>query len=118
MGRQTDDELNKVSLANSLDVDYRGKTKDVKCLTCKNGCQSFEFIINGNCENYKERITLNEINREIRIQNINIRKLCKDNNLKYYIMVDMLKNKIVLSYKYYIALENRIFEKEEYLKYY
>lgn len=103
-----------VDKANSLDTDYRGKCKDLICLSCKNGCISFEFVLNGKCEHYVQRMSLNELNEEIRVQNINIRRLCKDYGLKYGVMQDMLKNKIALSFKYYHILEMRIMENSEY----
>lgn len=106
-----------VQLANGLNTDYTGHIKDTQCLSCKHGCISFEFILNGECNNYEHRISLKEIKDEIREQNINIRKLCKDNNLKYWVMMDMLRNKLALSFRYYSALEDRIFEKDEYIKY-
>lgn len=106
-----------VEKANQLNMDYTGKCKHAECLTCKHGCMDFEYILNGKCTHYSKRMTLREINREIRVQNINLQKLCKTHNLKYGKMKDMLNNKLALSYKYYIALENRIFEVELYNEY-
>lgn len=108
---------NVVEKANSIDTDYRGKTKHVQCLSCKHGCPDFEFVLTGNCTHYEHRMSLKEINEEIRFQGINLRKLCKNYNLKYYIMQDMLKNKLVLSFKYYHILELAINENLEYNKY-
>jgi len=103
---------------NSLNTDYRGKTKHLQCLSCKNGCIDLEFEMNnGTCVNYVNRMSLNEIKREIRVQNINLRKLCKDYNLKYSMLKEMLNNKLALSYKYYCVLEMRINEKDEYVEY-
>ena len=42
-----------VDKANSIDTDYRGKVKNIQCLSCKNGCVDFEFTLNGNCKNYE-----------------------------------------------------------------
>jgi len=103
--------------ANQLNMDYTGRCKNNKCLTCKHGCIDFEYILNGHCEHYSKRMTLNEIVREIKVQNINLRKLCADNGLKFGKMKEMLSNKLALSYRYYFALEKRILEVEEYVKY-
>lgn len=106
-----------VEKANLIDTDYRGKVKDLICLSCKNGCISFEFVLNGKCEHYVNRMSLNEIKDEIQRQNINIRRLCKGYGLKYGVMQDMLKNKLALSFKYYHILEMRIVEDESMQKY-
>jgi len=108
---------NVVEKANSIDMDYRGKTKQIQCLSCAMGCVDFEFTLIGSCTHYKHRMSLKEINDEIRFQGINLRKLCKNYNLKFYIMQDMLKNKLVLSFKYYHILELTINENMEYNKY-
>ena len=103
-----------VEKANSLDTDYRGKIKNIQCLSCQYSCKDVEFTLNGGCKNYKHRMSLSEINEEIKIQSINIRRLCKEYGLKYNIMQDMLKNKLALSFKYYHIIEMRIMEKNEY----
>ena len=106
-----------VGKANSLNTDYRDKTTDIQCLTCKYGCISFEFLLNGKCNNYSKRMSLRVILEELEFQNVNIRKLCDKNGLNYNNMMKMLNNKIALSYRYYSVLERRIMEKEEYLQY-
>lgn len=103
--------------SNNINTDYRGKIKNIQCISCAMGCVDFEFTLNGSCQHYKHRMSLNEINEEIRIQNINIRRLCKEFGLKYNIMQDMLKNKLALSFKYYHILEMRIMEDAEYNTY-
>ena len=104
-----------VEKANSLDTDYRGKAKHICCLSCRMGCIDLEFNLNnGVCEHYSHRLSLDELKSELQKQNVNLRKLCKDNNLKYGIMKDMLRNRLALSYKYYLILEMRIMEKSEY----
>jgi hypothetical protein len=105
-----------VDKANSLNTDYREKTTDIQCLTCKYGCISFEFLLNGRCNNYSKRMSLRVIWDEIRGQNIHLRKLCNKNGLSYNTMMKMLNNKLALSYRYYFALEQRIMEKNEYIR--
>jgi len=106
-----------VEKCNAIDFDFSGKVKHEQCLSCRNSCVDMEFNVTGTCIHYKKRMSLREINRETKEQNINIRKLCKKCNLKYYKMKDMLQNKMIMKFKYYIALENRILEREEYAKY-
>lgn len=106
-----------VDKANALNTDYREKTTDIQCLTCKYGCISFEFLLNGKCNNYSKRMSLRVIWEQIREQNIHLLKLCDKNGLSYNTMMKMLNNKIALSFRYYSALERRILEKDEYLHY-
>lgn len=111
----TKDIIQIVEKANSLNTDYRGKAKHICCLSCRMGCIDLEFSLNnGVCEHYSHRLSLDEINKEIRWQNIDVKRICKENNLKYGIMKDMLRNRIAISYKYYLILEMRIMEKREY----
>lgn len=107
----------RVKVANDINTDYTNKVKHIQCLTCRMGCVDFEFALTGKCIHYEKRLSLREIDIEIKIQNINIKRLCVENNLKYHIMKDMLNNKLALSYKYYYVLEKRIMEKEIYLEY-
>lgn len=106
-----------VGKANSLNTDYRDKTTDIQCLTCKYGCISFEFLLNGKCNNYSKRMSLRVILDEIREQNINVKKMCTKHGLSYNTMMQMLNNKLALSYKYYFVLEQRIMEKNEYIRF-
>lgn len=85
------------------------------CFSCKHDCKR-KININ-ECVNYARAIDLHEYNQMIKNQNTNIRRLCKENNLKYHIMLSMLKGKQVFKYKYREILERRLFEKEEYLPY-
>lgn len=100
-----------VEKCNAIDFSFTGKVKHIQCLTCANACSDLEYNLTGTCNNYKKRMSLREIKEEIKNQNINVRKLCKKNNLKYFKMLDMLKNKMIMKFKYYKALENRILEK-------
>lgn len=85
------------------------------CMSCKNDCKRIAKI--KECENYVKAMTLSEYNKEIRVQNINIKRLCKEHGLKYYMMKKMLNGKELFKYKYRKILEDRIFEKLEYLPY-
>lgn len=85
------------------------------CLSCMNDCR--RYTCNTPCENYVKAIPIDELNEIIRYQNVNLRRFCKDNNLKLYILQDMLKGKIPPIYKYLKLLSDRLMEKEEYLPY-
>ena len=85
------------------------------CLCCENDCKSKTYM--EECQNYVEAISLNDINEMIKDQNTNIRRLCKENNLKYHIMTDMLKGKRVMKFKYRYFLEQILLEKEEFIPY-
>ncbi len=85
------------------------------CISCKHDCKR-KININ-ECVNYTKAITLDEYRKMIREQNANIRRLCKENNLKYYIMSKMLKGKTPMKFKYATILDEHLFEKEEYLPY-
>lgn len=100
-----------VEKCNAIDFDFTGKVKHIQCLTCRNACPDLEFNLTGTCNDYKKRMSLKEINRAIKKHGINIKRLCKENNLKYFKMKDMLKNKMIMKFKYYKPLEERICEK-------
>lgn len=102
---------------NNQKIDHSSKVQHAKCLTCKHGCVDFEYNVKGCCNNYSPRMTLNKINYEITMQKINLHKLCKKYNLHYYTLQSILHNKMVMTFKYYFALEQRILEKDEWLEY-
>ena len=86
-----------------------------KCMTCIHDCKVHEDI--KTCVNHVEMISLDEINEMVREQNVNIRRFCKDNDLKYYILMDMLKGKKNFKYKYYYLVIDRLKERSDYLPY-
>ena len=85
------------------------------CLTCINDCKLKKNI--KECINFKKGFSTFEYWELIKDQNINLRKLCDKKGLKLNMMLDMLNDKKHLTYKYRYFLDDRIFEKEEYLKY-
>lgn len=100
-----------VEKCNAIDFGFTGKVKHIQCLKCRNACPDLEFNLTGACIHYKERMSLREINEQIRKQNINVKRLCSEFNLKYFKMKDMLNNKMIMKFKYYKPLEKRICEK-------
>jgi len=106
-----------VDKCNLINTDYTGKIKNKQCLVCRNGCPDMQFKLTGECNNFNPRMTLRELNREISIQNVNLRKLCKKHGLKYGKLKDMLSNRRALLYDYYTILENRLNEKYEFIEY-
>lgn len=85
------------------------------CLSCEFDCK--RRTNTNECVNYSKAIDLDEYREIIRELNVNIRRLCKENNLKYHIMLAMLKGKQVFKFKYRKILESHIYEKECYLPY-
>ena len=85
------------------------------CMSCAFDCKRSRDI--NECENYSEMISIKELNKMIREQNVNLKRLCKSNNLKYYMMINYLKCKFPMKYKYYKILFDRLHEREEYEQY-
>ena len=106
-----------VEKCNSINMDNVERIVNPQCLSCRQCCPDFQLQVTGKCENYSRRMTLKEINREIKKQKINIKRLCNDYGLSRNLMYEMLKNKRVFKYSYYIALEERIMESEDYIPY-
>ncbi len=106
-----------VEKCNSIDTDYTYKVKNKQCLVCRNGCPDMSFKITGSCGHFKSRMTLKELNREIKTQGVNVSRLCDKHGLSRNIMYEALGNKRALPYDYYYALEVRLNEKSEYLNY-
>lgn len=89
-----------------------------KCLTCINDCKNFKAN-DEQCENYKLGKSMSEYLSLIREENINIKRLCRENKfgkqLDSKLMWDMLKGKIYMLYKYRMILEERLYESDEWL---
>lgn len=109
---------NIVEECNKIDFNNTQRVINEQCLHCRNCCPDFEFKVKGKCDNFSARMTLKEINREIKKQNINIKKLCDDYNLSRNLMYAMLKNKRIFKFSYYVAIEERILESDEYIPYF
>lgn len=82
-----------------------------KCKDCKFGCLG-EF--DGNeCLNKTVDYTLNEIIHLLNEDKVDLMLFAEKSGLKFDILMDMLKGKLVLSYKYYTCLLNRVTESED-----
>lgn len=86
-----------------------------RCHNCMMDCK--KKFDESKCENYKKGYNRFEYMKMIKEQNLNKRKFCNEYNLKLTYLNKMLEGKIELKYKYRIALNNRLFEKTEYLPY-
>jgi len=65
-----------------------------------------------NCDNYKESIELNELVLMMKEQNINIESFCEKYKVKKEYFMEMIKGKMLMSYKYYIAICTRLHVEE------
>jgi hypothetical protein len=85
------------------------------CKTCQNDCKN-HIKDNNSCEHYVKGRSMSEYLQLIREENINIKRLCKENRfgkqLDSKLMWKMLKGKIDMLYKYRIILENHLYEDE------
>ena len=84
------------------------------CESCVNDCLQHEII--GKCPHYKLGFTIDEYKQMIREENLNLRKFCDKNRISMNHLLNMLNDKEPLCYKYRVLLNNRLAEKEEYLK--
>ena len=84
------------------------------CAICVNDCKEQG---KQRCVNFRKSVSNRDYWKQIRQQNVNLKKICKKNSLKYGKMLDMLNGKIDFKYKYHVALENRLYEKELYIPY-
>jgi hypothetical protein len=84
------------------------------CESCENDCLQLET--NGKCEYFKLGFTMQEYWQMIREENMNIRKFCDKNRISMNHLLDMLNDKMPMCYKYRTLLNERLAEKEEYVK--
>lgn len=85
------------------------------CYACSHDCVQVEPKTN--CEHFKKGFTRQEYLTWIREDNVNLKKLCDKNGLSYNVLMRMLKGSLHFKYSYRVALNGRLFEKEEYLPY-
>ena len=83
------------------------------CATCcyNSNCPHIENMNEidvTSCDNYKETIELNDLILMMKEQNINIDSFCEKFKVKKEYFMEMIKGKMLLSYKYYIALCTRL----------
>lgn len=93
---------------------------DDSCLTCMNKCKN-KYVGTNICSNRIEAPTefkLEELNKEIRLQNVNLKRLCskgykignKIYKLNYKLLRKMIEGKSEFEYKYWTILNSRLEE--------
>jgi len=88
------------------------KIKNPNCINCQFDCPDF---VSGDCENYKVGRNINEYVEIIRNENVNLHRLCDKFSLKHSVLIESLKNKRRLNFKYRSALENYLYESNEWI---
>lgn len=86
------------------------------CDICIHNCKQNK----NECDNYEPMVDkeeLEELNYEIRRQNLNIKRFCKKENLKLFVLKDMINGKIPFTYKYLYKINLRLNEKDEWIRY-
>lgn len=102
----------------ALDILY-GKLPYL-CRSCCFNCdcpQSIMINDTDNCNNYKVAYELNEIIEMLKEQNVNLQRLSEDYGLKIKYLRKMLKGEVLISWKYYSVIMDRLLEKNEFLEY-
>ncbi|GCD10417.1 hypothetical protein [Clostridium tagluense] len=95
----------------------------LKCQSCRfnSNCTEMESEkhIADSCINYKNEIKLNDLIEMIKVQNINLQSFADEYGLKVEFLRQMLKGKILMPYKYYVAIGKRLHlsEFDEFHKY-
>jgi len=89
--------------------------KSTMCDTCLYDCVL--MCEDNKCQNYVLAPTTEEYWEIIHELNTNLRRICKDNNLNFKVMMDMLSNKQRFIYKYHRVLIDNLYESEENQKY-
>lgn len=77
------------------------------CIECINDCKNQKSDTEV-CENRVQGESLNELIDLIKEENINLVRFCEDYNLKLEYLLKMLKGDMILSYKYYICIQDRL----------
>jgi hypothetical protein len=83
------------------------KNTDQECVDCMYDCKN-EIEPNKDCINKKVRMELNEIITLLKEENVNMKKLCDSYGLKLYILIEMLRGNLILNFKYYTAILDRL----------
>lgn len=69
------------------------------------------------CNNYERAIELNELIKMLNKLNVNLDSFCKKYNLKKEFLIQMLKGKMLIKYRYYIAILHRVHIIDEFSEY-
>lgn len=85
------------------------------CYLCQFDCVSSDDM--SKCQNFKKGYAADEYAKLLSKNNVNLKRLCNKHNLKLNYMYDMLNNRIHLVYKYRVALDSALFERQEYEEY-
>jgi hypothetical protein len=83
------------------------KDTNEQCRDCMYDCKN-EIQVNMHCINKKDRLNVNELNRLLKEENVNLQKFCEDYNLKLYILIEMLRGNQDLKFKYYTCIMDRL----------
>lgn len=86
------------------------------CYNCRMDCKKKEEITQ--CKNFEKGLSSKEYWKLIKQENINLKRLCNDNQLSLNTIYKMLNNKMHWTYKYRYFLEKRLFINEQYEEYY
>ena len=85
------------------------------CFACIHDCKESEPI--QMCDNFVKGYTRKEYLQMCNEDNVDLKKLCTKKRLSYNFMMKMLNGVMHLKYKYRMALNDRLGEREEYLPY-
>ena len=86
------------------------------CFTCMHSCKEIAEL--DSCQHYKQTLTRFEYLQSIKELGINVKKLCNQYGVSYNIMMNMLHGRQLFTYKYCVILNSRIYELDQYVKYY
>ena len=78
------------------------------CSSCCNDCKGIIRDDTCDCINYVRAIETNDLIDKLKYYNVDLDRFCKDYNLKKEFLMEMLKGRMYLKYKYYICLCKRL----------
>lgn len=85
-----------------------------QCRSCcfNANCTEIDKNTSGNCVNYKEAIALNDLIEMMKKSNMDIDSFCVKYGLKKEFFIQMAKGKMLMNYRYYVALCTRLHVEE------
>lgn len=86
------------------------------CIGCKHDCKNLVSDVD-DCPNREMKYELNHLIDLLNEENVNLKRFVKDYNLKLNILLDILKGKRIMSYKYETCIAHRTRLSDEYEKY-
>lgn len=87
------------------------------CSSCCNDCKGMIKDDTCDCINYVRAIETNDLIDKLKYYNVDLDRFCKDYNLKKEFLMEMLKGRMFVKYKYYICLMHRLRFFDEFEKY-